>query len=90
MTLSDGVAYEALALHLAHLRGELDDDGLATAMSEVVGDVRTQADAFSLVSRVSALSANAVVALAERLDVAPEAILRDAALSCAVRDVSHD
>lgn len=90
MTLPDGVAYEALALHLAHLRGQLDDDALASAMSEVVGDVHTQADAFTLVSRVSALSANAVVALAEQLGVAPEAILRDAAMTFAGRDLSHE
>lgn len=80
MSVPESVAFEAIAIHLAHKRGDLDDAEFVEALARLVEDVETKSDVFSLLLRVSTVATGATVVAAKGLGRTPESLLQDGAL----------
>lgn len=79
-TVPDSVAFEAVALQLAHDRGALTQVQLVDAFAVIVSDVKTQADAFELLARLTKVAAGSLSAAAGHVGVRPEELLQLSAL----------
>lgn len=79
-TVPDSVAFEAIALQLAHDRGALTQVQLVEAFALIVADVVTQADAFELLARLTKVAAGSLAAAAGHVGVRPEELLQVSAL----------
>jgi hypothetical protein len=79
-TVSPSVAFEAIALQLAHDRGALTQVQLVEAFALIVSDVTTQADAFELLARLTKVAAGSLSAAAQHVGVGAEVLLQVSAL----------
>jgi len=79
-TVPESVAFEAVALQLAHDRGALTQVELVEGFTQIVSDVETQADAFDLLARLAKVASGSLTAAAGHVGVRPEELLQDSAL----------
>lgn len=74
------VAFEAITAQLAHDEGRMSHDDLVRALTAIVSDVHTQADAFELLARVVKVASSSLESAARGVGADPAELLREAAL----------